>query len=169
MKIILFTAGHYAGRYLLNSSKNGLGCTSLKKNQEADNVFNTRIKALLVAAMLLLFPLSGWSQDGNAPGYFTSEDILSLKSVSDPQISPSGDWIAYTIESVDFETDESSTQIYMVSRVGSEVVQLTSGDYSASVPRCSPDGRYLGFLDAKGDEEEANTQVCTLDRRGGQA
>jgi len=132
-------------------------------------VFNTRIKAPLVTAMLLLFSLPGWSQDENAPGNFTPEDMLSLKSVSDPQISPHGDWIAYAVKSIDFEEDESSTQIYMVSSDGSEVVQLTSGDYSASTPRWSPDGRYLGFLAAKGDDEEAKTQVWTLDLRGGEA
>jgi len=132
-------------------------------------MFSTRTNAPVLIAMLLLFSFPGWSQDENAPGNFTPEDILSLKSVSDPQISPNGNWIAYAVESIDFEEDESSTQIYMVSSDGSEVVQLTSGDYSASAPRWSPDGRYLGFLAARGDDEEAKTQVWTLDLRGGEA
>ncbi len=132
-------------------------------------MFITRTNAPLLTAMLLLFSFPGWSQDENADGNFTPEDILSLKSVSNPRISPNGDWIAYAVESIDFEEDESLTQIYMVSSDGSEVVQLTSGDYSASAPRWSPDGRYLGFLAARGDDEEAKTQVWTLDLRGGEA
>ncbi len=132
-------------------------------------MFSARTNAPLTIAILLLFSLPGWSQDENSSVNLTADDLLSLKSVADPQISPSGDWIAYTVESVDFDADESSTQIYMVSSDGSEVVQLTSGDYSASTPRWSPDGRHLGFLAAKGDEEEAKTQVWTLDLRGGEA
>ena len=57
----------------------------------------------------------------------------------------------------------------MVSSDGRDVVQMTADDYSASSPRWSPDGRYLGFLAANGDEEEAKTQVWTLDTRGGDA
>ena len=132
-------------------------------------MLNARTIAPLVTAVLLLISLASWSQDENANGNLTPDDILSLKSVSDPQISPIGDLIAYAVESIDFEEDESSTQIYMVSSDGGEVVQLTSGDYSASTPRWSPDGRYLGFLAAKADDEEAKTQVWTLDLRGGDA
>jgi dipeptidyl aminopeptidase/acylaminoacyl peptidase len=160
-----------AGQYLLKSEKKWLGCPSLNKILKVDTVINARTNAPLATTLLLLISLASWSQDENANGNLTPDDILSLKSVSDPQISPDGDWIAYAVESIDFEEDESSTQIFMVSSDGTEVVQLTSGDYSASNPRWSPDGRYLGFLAAKGDEEEeeARTQVWTLDMRGGDA
>lgn len=96
---------------------------------------NVRTKTRHATVMLLLISLASWSQDGNANGNITIDDILSLKSVSDPQISPDGDWIAYAVESLGFEEDESSTQIFMVSSDGAEVVQLTSSDYSASTPR----------------------------------
>jgi dipeptidyl aminopeptidase/acylaminoacyl peptidase len=98
----------------------------------------------------------------------TIDDLLALKSVSDPQISSDGAWIAYTVESIDVEADTASKQIFMALIDGSDVVQLTSDDYSASSPRWSPDGRYLAFLAARGDED-ATTQVWTLDRRGGDA
>ena len=111
--------------------------------------------------------MSGLAQEG-ARRALTIDDLLAMRSVSEPGISPEGDWVAYTVETVDVDADESSTQIYMVSRDGREVVQLTAGDYSAWSPRWSPDGRYLGFLAAKGDDE-AKTQVWTLDRRGGEA
>jgi dipeptidyl aminopeptidase/acylaminoacyl peptidase len=100
--------------------------------------------------------LPGWSQDENSSVNLTADDLLSLKSVADPQISPSGDWIAYTVESVDFDADESSTQIYMVSTDGSEVVQLTSGDYSASTPRWSPDSSTIAFTSNRSDEPDSN-------------
>ncbi|NCF74319.1 MAG: prolyl oligopeptidase family serine peptidase [Gammaproteobacteria bacterium] len=98
----------------------------------------------------------------------TIDDLLALNSVSDPQISSDGAWIAYTVETIDVDADTSSRQIFMASIDGSDVVQLTSDDDSASMPRWSPDGRYLAFLAAKGDDE-AKTQVWTLDLRGGEA
>ncbi len=98
----------------------------------------------------------------------TIDDLLALKSVSDPQINSDGDWIAYTVDSIDVEADTSSKQVFMVPIDGGDVVQLTSDGYSASKPRWSPDGRYIAYLAAKGDDD-AKTQVWTLDRRGGEA
>jgi len=98
----------------------------------------------------------------------TIDDLLALKSVADPQISPDSKWIAHTVTRIDIEADESTSQIFMASIDSGEVVQLTSDDSSASTPRWSPDGRYLAFLAAKGDDD-ASTQVWTLDLRGGEA
>jgi len=125
--------------------------------------------AYAVVAFLCVFAVTAGAQETDGVRALTADDLLALKTVSDPQISPDREWIAYTVGRVDIEADESSTQIFMVSRNGSEVVQLTAADYSASTPRWSPDGQYLGFLAAKGDDEDVKTQVWTLDRRGGEA
>ncbi|EED35317.1 peptidase S9, prolyl oligopeptidase active site region [Luminiphilus syltensis NOR5-1B] len=114
--------------------------------------------------------MPGLAQAATQQRSLTIDDLLALKSVAAPAISPDAGWVAYTVEAVDGEADESSTQIFMVSRAGDDVVQLTADDYSASSPRWSPDGRYLGFLAARGaEDDEPKTQVWTLDRRGGEA
>ena len=128
-----------------------------------------KIRAALAAIALVCVAVVPAAAQAASKRVLTTDDLLAIKSVSDPQISPDGEWIAYSVESNDVDADESSTQIFMVSKDGQEVVQLTADDYSASTPRWSPDGRYLGFLAAKGDPEEAKTQVWTLDRRGGEA
>jgi len=121
-------------------------------------------KALSTLFILFAISLSAIADDR----LLTIDDLLALKIVSDPQISSDGTWIAYTVESIDVEADTKSTQVFMASIDGNDVVQLTSDDYSASAPRWSPDGRFLAFLAARGDED-ASTQVWTLDRRGGEA
>jgi len=128
------------------------------------------MQKLAVAAVAVVLSASVLAQDKPQRRLLTIDDLLALKSVDEPAISPEGGWVAYTVESVDPEADESTTQIFMVSRDGGAVVQLTADDYSASAPRWSPDGRYLGFLAAKGaGDDEPTTQVWTLDRRGGDA
>ncbi|MDH4255918.1 MAG: S9 family peptidase, partial [Gammaproteobacteria bacterium] len=132
----------------------------------------TTPQRLVLAAVAVFVSATVVAQQNPERRTLTVDDLLALKSVGEPAMSPEGNWIAYTVESVDEEADESATQIFMVSRDGAELVQLTGDDYSATTPRWSPDGRYLGFLAARGPaegEEEPKTQVWTLDRRGGEA
>jgi dipeptidyl aminopeptidase/acylaminoacyl peptidase len=128
-----------------------------------------RITCLVLAAIASAAVPTALAQQSGDGRSVTIDDLLALRSVSAPAISPDGAWIAYAVETIDVEADESSVQLYMVSRDGSEIVQLTADDYSASSPQWSPDGRYLGFLAAKGGDEDAKTQVWTLDRRGGES
>ena len=97
----------------------------------------------------------------------SSEDFYRMESVSDPQLSPDGQWVAYLVTTNDRDADEARSVVWMVSWDGSARVQLTVPGNSIGTPRWSPDGRYLSYL-AKPAEAE-HTQVMLLDRRGGEA
>ncbi len=102
----------------------------------------------------------------------TLDDLARLRAVSDPQVSPDGKWIAYTVGTVDAEKDKRDTDLWMVSWDGSQQVRLTStAESSESMPRWSPDNRFLAFLTSRGDEEEKKkgAQVWLLNRAGGEA
>jgi dipeptidyl aminopeptidase/acylaminoacyl peptidase len=96
----------------------------------------------------------------------TIDDLFKLKRVGNPQVSPEGEWVAYTITEVDLEKDKSETRVWMAPVAGGDAIPMTAKGSSASAPRWSPDGKYLSFLSSRND---GKTQVWSLDRRGGEA
>jgi len=95
-------------------------------------------------------------------------DLNRLKWVSDPQISPDGEWVAYTVSAADSAKDERQSDVWMTRWDGSSQVQLTFSEESENTPRWSPDGKRLAFLSSRGDPRDAD-QVWVLDRAGGEA
>src|SRR5260370_17196529 len=77
---------------------------------------------------------------------FTIDDLLKVRRVSDPQVSPKGDLVAFTITDADKTTNKSTTQIYLVPLGGGEMRQLTTDEHSSPPPRWSPYTNNLSFL-----------------------
>lgn len=96
---------------------------------------------------------------------FTIGDLISMRRVSDPQISPDGRTIAYTIADTDKAANKRTTQIYLMSVDGGDARQLTNEKASSSAPRWSPDGRRLAFVSARDGE----AQIWTMDVDSGEA
>ncbi len=128
---------------------------------------------ILIAALFTSISFAG-VQSSKAPArrLINLDDLARLRSVSDPQVSPDGMWVAYVVGTVDKEKDRRDTDLWMTSWNGSQQIRLTStSDTGESAPRWSPDNRYLAFLSARGDEEEKKkgAQVWLLNRAGGEA
>lgn len=93
-------------------------------------------------------------------------DLLQIKTVKNPVISPDGKWVAYTITEMDIEKDKTETRLWMIPMAGGEPIPMSGKGYSASNPKWSYDNKYLSFLANKKGEK---TQVWTLNRQGGEA
>jgi Tol biopolymer transport system component len=68
------------------------------------------------------------------------DDLFNLREVRDPQRSPDGKWVAYTVTRAIRDTDKNDTDVWMVSWDGTQQIQLTSTPENESRPRWSPDG-----------------------------
>jgi len=94
-------------------------------------------------------------------------DLYRLKVVQSPELSPDGQWVAYTVTTTDSAKDKTNTDVWMTSWDGTQSIQLTSSPDAETTPRWSPDGKYLSFLSSR--EGGKGSQLWLLDRRGGEA
>ena len=72
-----------------------------------------------------------WPALARAQRPVDASDLARVKDVSDPQISPDGAWVAYTVSTPDTVEDEDNTDIWMASWDGKEQVQLTRIPFAA--------------------------------------
>jgi len=98
----------------------------------------------------------------------TLDDLAAFREVSEPQISPDGAWVVYTVSTTDIKADKKNSDLWMTSWDGTRTIQLTFSKESEHTPRWSPDGRYLTFLSSRHVEEETD-QVWLMNRDGGEA
>ena len=78
----------------------------------------------------------------------TEKDLFDFVWIGDPQVSPDGSRVAFVRVTVNDKKEGYNTSIWTVPLEGGEEPhQLTKGDHD-SVPRWSPDGKFLLFLRA---------------------
>src|SRR2546426_5381772 len=125
------------------------------------------MKRLLIALGCLtvpvsLFPFPGLSAQKRA---ITIDDYLALKSVGNPQLSPDGKWVAYTVTEQSLKDNRGIARIWLADVGSGAVRQLTAGPGSDRQPRWSPDGRTLAFVSTR----ETGAQLWVLPIAGGEA
>jgi len=125
------------------------------------------IPALAAGILLSLSTLQAIAADAAKGRTLAPDDFYRIQDLSDPQVSPDGQWVAYVVTTNDREADEARGAIWMVSWDGGQRLALTAAAEGIGKPRWSPDGRYLAFLSAPSGSDKP--QIMLLDRRGGDA
>lgn len=109
-------------------------------------------------------PAAGAGKDpatGAGKEPFRLADLYSLKSVSQPAVSPDGRRVAFVVQGFRKKENDRYTSLWVVPTDGSAPPRrLTRGFTSDSSPAWSPDGRYLAFLSAREHELEVAAAIA---------
>ncbi|HEY6926156.1 MAG TPA: hypothetical protein VI653_21920, partial [Steroidobacteraceae bacterium] len=125
------------------------------------------------AAGASLAPAAPPAAAGGAPAVqgtgqpFTVEDLLHLKRLGDPQVSPDGGYVAYVLRESDMDANRFRSDIWLLDLTQKEAQprRLTTDPANDSSPRWAPDGRTLYFLSSRG----GSSQVWRIRVDGGEA
>ena len=94
----------------------------------------------------------------------TIDDLLAVKGVSDPQLSPDGSLVVYVVSELDRATDKNNSSLWLVPAAGGQPKQLTTAPGTNNHPRWSPDGKTIAFVSHRGGSD----QVWLLPIDGGE-
>jgi dipeptidyl aminopeptidase/acylaminoacyl peptidase len=98
---------------------------------------------------------------------FSVEDLVRLKRLSEPALSPSESHIAFTLRETDLDADRGRTDIWLLDLIAANAqpVRITSHPENDSGAQWSSDGRFIYFLSSRGGSQ----QVWRLALSGGEA
>ncbi|HXF96182.1 MAG TPA: hypothetical protein VNI61_08795, partial [Gemmatimonadales bacterium] len=104
---------------------------------------------LLLPLALAALPASPIPLGAQAKRALTFDDFIALKVVADPQPSPDGRHVAYTVTEYSLAENRGITRIWLVETATGRTRPFTGGPGSDRQPRWSPDGKQLAFVSTR--------------------
>ncbi len=121
------------------------------------------MQSLYTVCSMAFLLLAASSQAQDNPSF---EEVLSLRSVSNPEISPDGKHVLFQLATTDWDNNRYDREIWISKKDEPEVYQLTNNLSSSSYDhQWSPDGMWISFITTVDDK----TQIHVMRTVGGAA
>ncbi len=104
-----------------------------------------RLFPILLFVCLIAFTLPVFAQVKHP---FTFDDMMKLKRVGEPAVSPDGKWVLFSVVDVSLEANTKTPHIWIVPTAGGHEKEII-GDQDGDRPRWAPDGKRFAFLSSK--------------------
>jgi len=95
----------------------------------------------------------------------TVDDMLAMQRVTDPQVSPDGKWVAFTVRDTDVDANKGRFDVWLAAVNGSTVTRLTTHEANDQDARWSADGKWIYFTSTR----SGSSQVWRIRPSGGEA
>ena len=112
----------------------------------------------LAVLALIAFTLPALAQ---AKHPFTFEEMMKLKRVGEPNVSPDGKWVIFSVVDVDLAANTKTPHIWIVPTAGGQERELIA-DQDGDRPRWSPGGMHFAFVSTK----DGSSQIWIADFDG---
>src|ERR1700722_8036376 len=105
--------------------------------------YNSVMHRAVLAPILAALAAAGlWAQ--KPP--FDAQALLDLARIADPQVSPDGRLVAFTVQRIDVPNNKRITQIFVVPVAGGMATQITQGGDDNERPRWLPDAKRIACI-----------------------
>lgn len=121
-----------------------------------------RLWLLLLALSISIQSVTFATQTKRA---MTVDDVMNMRVVSDPRISPDGSFVAFVVTQADMKTNFRNSDVWIVSAKGGEPRPLTQSPRRDDSPQWSNGGKKLAFI----SDRDGQAQVYTMRFDGGEA
>ncbi len=80
---------------------------------------------------------------------FTFEDMMALKRIGGPQVSPDGKWVMFSAVDVNLQENKKIPHLWIVPLAGGDAKQITSDAAGEDRGRFSPNGQQIIFISSR--------------------